>query len=720
MKTTVQMTASHDGRMFAPACPPPLIDIPAAGIDVCPALIVIRPMTGRYGRRTEGGMVVLHAVEGPTPSMRISRRLMVYYVGLGAIVAGVLALGFSLGSARHSEPNVAGVWTTAPDPDPCLGPTFVVQQSGAFAQIVPLAVTGPHAKLRVRGDRLSGIVQCSDGSRVALNALVSVNPRRLRLQLAGRPSVLAADTGKPVPQAGTQTLPPTSLAGTYQTVPASPCLGANVTLGQRRGVGRYRVADAAGTTVGTLAFNAATGAVNGRVQCQAGPTVVRLVGGALDRTVTLAIPGPRNSLVSQFELQRTRDSENLYAAFFLAVAVIMLVAQLGGMLMPLIGQPRVMGEVLAGILLGPTLLGAVAPRWESALFPSDIIPYITVAANLGLIFYVFLIGLELDFSALRERLSQTLAISSAGVAVPMALGVLASVPLYPLLGSPKAFVPFALFMGVSLSITAFPVLARILAERRMLARPLGVLAMTCAAIDDVAAWVLIALATATVGGAASNGVAETIGLTAAFALVMVFGVRPLLARAALAVGETGRPPTGWVVVVFAGVLLSAYVTAEIGVAIIFGAFVMGAIMPRHAGLTEEVTRVESFVVAVLLPLFFASTGLRTNMLLIDRPELLLITIGLSALAIVAKFGGTLVAARVTGLGWRDSAVLGSLMNTRGLTELIVLNLALDLGVLTDALFAALVVMALVTTFMTGPVLALLGCANELTEDAHPA
>jgi len=209
-------------------------------------------------------------------------------------------------------------------------------------------------------------------------------------------------------------------------------------------------------------------------------------------------------------------------------------------------------------------------------------------------------------------------------------------------------------------------------------------------------------------------------LTAAFALVMVFGVRPLLARAALAVGETGRPPTGWVVVVFAGVLLSAYVTAEIGVAIIFGAFVMGAIMPRHAGLTEEVTRVESFVVAVLLPLFFASTGLRTNMLLIDRPELLLITIGLSALAIVAKFGGTLVAARVTGLGWRDSAVLGSLMNTRGLTELIVLNLALDLGVLTDALFAALVVMALVTTFMTGPVLALLGCANELTEDAHPA
>ena len=234
----------------------------------------------------------------------------------------------------------------------------------------------------------------------------------------------------------------------------------------------------------------------------------------------------------------------------------------------------------------------------------------------------------------------------------------------------------------------------------MLQRPLGTLVIASAAIDDVTAWGLIAIASAAAGGAAHLSVGLTIALTVVFAAVMGIVVRPLLGRVATAFGEGGRLPIGWVVVIFAGVLLSAYTTEQIGVAIIFGAFVMGTIMPRYAGLTEDVSRrLDSFVATVLLPLFFASTGLNTNMLLLNRGELILITVALCAVAIVGKFGGAMIAAP-HGLPWRDSAVMGALLNTRGLTELIVLNLALQRGVISQALFAALVIMALVTTFMS--------------------
>jgi len=327
---------------------------------------------------------------------------------------------------------------------------------------------------------------------------------------------------------------------------------------------------------------------------------------------------------------------------------------------------------------------------------------------------VFLVGLELDPSQLRGRVTQAVAVSNTGVFVPMALGLLAALPIFALVGPDKPFVAFALFMGVSMSITAFPVLARIIVERRMLKRPMGALALASAAIDDISAWFLIALASAVAAASGSFGdVAKTIGLAAAFLLLMVFGARRLLARAATAYDEAGRVPVGWIMAIFAGVLISAYLTEEIGVAVIFGAFVMGAVMPRHAGLTEDVTRrVEDFVVILLLPLFFTYTGLRTNMLLLDSWPLVALTAGLLVVAIAGKFGGTVLAARVTGLSWKESGVLGALMNTRGLTELIVLNLALEKGVISPALFAALVIMALITTFMAGPALRLLDPRNE--------
>src|SRR5947209_10120334 len=271
-------------------------------------------------------------------------------------------------------------------------------------------------------------------------------------------------------------------------------------------------------------------------------------------------------------------------------------------------------------------------------------------------------------------------------------------------------------MGVAMSITAFPVLARILSERRMLKRPVGALAIACAAIDDVTAWFLIALATTIAVSGTFGDVAKTIAEAVAFTLVMAFVVRRILARMATAYDEVGRLTNGWFAAIIVGVLISAFITEEINIAFIFGGFIMGMVMPRHARLTEEVTRpIEDFVVTLLLPVFFVYTGLKTNIGLLDRPALWLITLALIAIAIIGKLAGAAIAARVTGYDWRASAVIGTLMNTRGLTELIVLNLALSTGAITSALFASLVIMALVTTLMAGPLLKLLDPKNDYGE-----
>ena len=276
----------------------------------------------------------------------------------------------------------------------------------------------------------------------------------------------------------------------------------------------------------------------------------------------------------------------------------MLVARLFGAVAVRVAQPRVMGEVIAGIPLGPTVFGALAPELQALVFPTDIIPVIGVVANLGLIFYMFLVGLELDVSQLKGRIGQAAAISNASVAFPMVLGMAAAVPIYALIAPDQKYVAFALFMGVAMSITAFPVLARILVERRMLKRPVGALAMTAAAIDDVTAWILIALA---ISVATAGGVGERAADDPARGRLLRGDVPShptVLARVSDAYDEAGRVPGGWIVAIFAGVLLSAYPTETIGIALIFGAFVMGMVMPRHAELTEDVTgRIEDFVVA---------------------------------------------------------------------------------------------------------------------------
>ena len=643
------------------------------------------------------------------------RTLILLYATLAVAVALVTTLVLSSGEDRNPQPSIGGGYDVRGG-DTCLGPRFDLRQSGRY-------VTLDNAKGTIDGqlelDRreLSGEVDCVAGGTETLAAEAADGT--LAGTLGGRR--FEALRARELPVAGTpKPRAPDSIdAEQYKLSPRSLCLGPELAI---EGEGPYEVV-ADGATVGELRYD--EGALTGEVACLDGEHRV-VVGEAVDRSLNLTLlpPGERPPAAGappapapdseRVTAEKQRDAGERYAAFFIAVVVVMLVARLFGIAAVRLGQPRVMGEVIAGIALGPTLLGAVAPGVSAALFPSDVVPLIGVVAQVGLIFYMFLVGLEIDLGQLRGRIGQLAVISNVSVAVPMMLGLAVALPIYEEVGPDEKFAAFALFMGVSMSITAFPVLARILVERRMLGRPLGALVLASAAVDDLSAWFLIALATAVAVAGSGSDVLETILLALAFCAVMGLLVRPLLSRVARAFDEAGRVPTGWIALIFAGILLSAYTTEEIGIALIFGAFVMGLVMPRHAGLTEDVTgRVEDFTVILLLPLFFAFTGLKTNMGLLDRPELWLMTGVLLAVAMLGKLGGAAIAARITGFKWRESAVIGTLMNTRGLTELIVLNLALEKGVISDALFAMLVIMALVTTLMAGPLLKLLDPRNEL-------
>jgi Kef-type K+ transport system membrane component KefB len=624
------------------------------------------------------------------------RTLLAIYAVMAVAVTVVAIVVFSAGQDLNAEKPIAGGYDLQ-KADPCLGASFDLRQSGEFVNIEN-ADGSIGGGLRNEGGHLTGDVNCVNDATEKLDAHAS--DKALEGTIGGR-DVQAALVRDPPPP-GPRPRAPDSIAGDYVIKPRSACLGAKMAI---EGDGPEYELVRGDTALGHVNYE--KGAITGEASCADG-TKAPIEGKAADRNLTLTVGE------AQFTAEKQREAGNRFAAFFIAVTVVMLIARLFGMLSVRLKQPRVMGEVIAGIVLGPTVVGAFFPDVESALFPSDIIPFIGVVSQLGLIFYMFLVGLEVDLSQIRGRVGQVAAISNVSVALPMMLGITIALPVYELVGPDKKFVAFALFMGVSMSITAFPVLARILVERRMLKRPVGVLTLACAAVDDVTAWFLIALASAVAAAGSGAEVVETIALAIVFCLVMGFAIRPLLARASTAFDEAGRVPGTWIVAIFAGVLLSAYTTEQIGIALIFGAFVMGLVMPRHAGLTEDVThRIEDFVMTLLLPLFFAYTGLRTNVGLLDRPELWLLTLALLVLAVVGKLFGATIAARLTGFEWRDATVIGTLMNTRGLTELIVLNLALELGVISEALFAMLVLMAIVTTLMAGPALRLLDPDNEL-------
>lgn len=396
------------------------------------------------------------------------------------------------------------------------------------------------------------------------------------------------------------------------------------------------------------------------------------------------------------------------AHVLLSMAVIVLVARgLGTAFQRWLGQPAVMGEIVAGILLGPSVLGAISGDAQSFVLAADAAPHLGIVAKIGVVLFMFLVGLELDTKLLRGTTHATVAISHASIVVPFVLGTALATYLYPRYATDAVpFTTFALFVGVSMSVTAFPVLARILTDRRVSGTPLGATAIACAAVDDVTAWCLLAI----VSGVATsqvNGVLTTLGLVALYVALMVLVARPLLA--ALAVREekrTGPVSLDVLAIVFACLLLSSVATESIGIHALFGAFLVGAMMPHEGRLAEQLrARLEDVVVVLLLPVFFAFTGMRTQIGLVSSASDVLSCLAVIGVATAGKFGGTLVAARFARLGWRESSALGILMNTRGLMELIVLDVGLDMGVLSPTLFTMFVLMAVVTTFATTPILA---------------
>jgi Kef-type K+ transport system membrane component KefB len=383
-----------------------------------------------------------------------------------------------------------------------------------------------------------------------------------------------------------------------------------------------------------------------------------------------------------------------------ALSAVILAGRLLGAVFTRLGQPPVIGEVMAGILLGPSLLGHEVSGW---ILPASVAPALSVVAQLGVILYMFLVGLELNGDLLRKRAHSTVAISHASIVAPFLLGGLLALGLYPILSHRDVpFTSFALFMGVAMSITAFPVLARILTDRGIDKTELGVVALSCAATDDVTAWCLLAFVVGVVQ-ADIEGAVWVCVMALLFIAAMLVVVRPLAIRLARRI-EGQSISIGVLAVLLAMVLLAALTTEAIGIHAIFGAFLLGAIIPHDSRLAREThDRLHDVVTILLLPAFFALTGMRTQIGLVEGLNEWLLCGLIILTATLGKFGGTVAAARLTGMNWRSSAALGALMNTRGLMELIVLNIGLDLGVISPTLFAMMVLMALVTTLMTTPV-----------------
>jgi Kef-type K+ transport system membrane component KefB len=389
----------------------------------------------------------------------------------------------------------------------------------------------------------------------------------------------------------------------------------------------------------------------------------------------------------------------------LALAVIVIVAHLVGAVFRRIGQPQVMGEVVAGILLGPSFLGWLAPQTASRLIAGDVVPYLGVISQIGVVLYMFLVGVELDTGLLRQRTRASIAISHTSIVVPFLLGSALALWIYPSYASRGVpFTPFALFLGVAMSITAFPVLARILTDRGMQKSPTGVLALACAAAGDVTAWCLLAFVVA-VTRAEPGKTIYVLVLTAAYILFVLFVARPGVLWLVRRQEREGRTTRGMFAAVCSALLVAAFATEWIGIHALFGAFLLGAVLPHDSGLARDLrAKCEDLVLVLLLPVFFAFTGLRAQIGLIGGGREWLVCLAIIAVASVGKFGGSFVAARMAGVEWREASSLGVLMNTRGLMELIVLNVGLDLGVLSPRLFAMFVVMALVTTLATSPIL----------------
>ncbi|KFF74259.1 transporter [Chryseobacterium sp. P1-3] len=388
------------------------------------------------------------------------------------------------------------------------------------------------------------------------------------------------------------------------------------------------------------------------------------------------------------------------------IVTIILTARLFGWICMKIRQPTVIGEMIAGIVLGPSLVGMYFPEFSAFLFPKESLGNLQFLSQIGLILFMYIVGMELDLSVLRKKAHDAVVISHASIIIPFALGIGLSYFIYQKFAPDGIqFTSFALFIAISMSITAFPVLARIVQERNLQKTKLGTIVITCAAADDITAWCILAAVIAIVKAGSFTSSIYVILMAIAYVFLMIKIVRPFLKRIGDLQAGKNSISKPMVAIFFLTLILSSYATEVIGIHALFGAFMAGAIMPENAKFrTLFIDKVEDVALVLLLPLFFVFTGLRTQIGLLNDGQLWMTAGFIILTAVLGKFAGSALTSRFVGINWKESLTIGALMNTRGLMELIVLNIGYDLGVLGPEIFAMLVIMALFTTFMTGPAL----------------
>lgn len=399
------------------------------------------------------------------------------------------------------------------------------------------------------------------------------------------------------------------------------------------------------------------------------------------------------------------------------IIVILCVSRLFGYAARLVRQPAVVGEIIAGIVLGPSLLGWLWPAGMQSIFPASTLNNLQFLSQIGLAFFMFIVGMELDISKIRQKAHDAVMISHASIVIPFFLGVCLAYFTYRQFAPANvSFLSFALFMGIAMSITAFPVLARIVQERGLSGTPLGTMAITCAAADDITAWCILAVVVVIVKAGSLLSAVVTISLALAFVLAMLMIVRPWLKRR---MGKLSGTKTK-VALGFFVLLIAGYTAEVIGIHLLFGAFLAGVIMPEKANIKDVLRdKLEDVSIVILLPIFFAFTGLRTQIGLLSDGQLWTVFGAIMLVAVGGKFAGSALTARLVGQSWQDALSIGALMNTRGLMELVVLNIGYDLGILRPEVFAMLVLMALATTFMTGPLLDLINyCYSPAKRNAR--
>jgi Kef-type K+ transport system membrane component KefB len=398
--------------------------------------------------------------------------------------------------------------------------------------------------------------------------------------------------------------------------------------------------------------------------------------------------------------------QSSFGLLLMQIIVILFVCRIFGWIFKKIGQPTVIGEITAGILLGPSILGHLSPEISTFLFPLESLTNINLFSQFGLILFMFIIGMELDIGAVRKKLRETIIISHTSTIIPFFLGMLTAYFIYDTYAYQETpFLPFALFIGIAMSITAFPVLARIIQEKKLTHTNLGTLTLASAANGDITAWCLLAVVVAVTQAGNMVSAIYNVLFAAVYLCGMFFIVRPVLRIIGNLYQNKEVVDKLIVTGMFLLIIISSFLTEILGLHALFGAFIAGVIMPENLRFRKIITdKIEDVALILFLPLFFVSTGLRTEIGLLNSLDMWYLCGIFILIAIIGKMGGTIISARFSGENWKDSLLLGGLMNTRGLMELIVLTIGYELKILPPPIFVMLVLMTLVTTFMTTPLL----------------